>query len=95
MRRIVGMDLQEIGATIAAVRKQHSMSQTELADYTGLSRAFISNLERGIAGDVGIKRIMRILDIFRMEITLRENSGPPTLDDFAREMDDADRISRY
>ena len=89
------MDLLEIGATIATLRKQRKMSQTELGDRTNLSRAFISNLERGIAGDVGIKRVMRILDIFRMEITLRENSGPPTLDDFAREMDDADRISRY
>ena len=88
------MDLLEIGTTIAALRKQHKMSQTELAQYTGLSRAFISNLERGIAGDVGIQRVMRILDIFKMEITLRKHPGPPTLDDFAREMDDAERTGR-
>jgi hypothetical protein len=34
---------------------------------------------------------MRILDVFKMEITLRKHPGPPTLDDFAREMDDAER----
>ena len=88
------MDLLEIGTTIAALRKERKMSQTELARRTGLSRAFISNLERGIGADVGIKRVMRILDVFKMEITLRKHPGPPTLDDFAQEMEDAERAGR-
>ncbi|WP_462325984.1 helix-turn-helix domain-containing protein [Desulfoplanes sp.] len=88
------MDLLEIGTTIAARRKERKMSQTDLARYTGLSRAFISNLERGIAPDVGIKRVMRILDVFNMEITLRKHPGPPTLDDFAQEREDAERTGR-
>lgn len=83
------MNLHDIGAQIARLRKQRRMSQGELAELTGLSRAFISNLERGVASDVGIKRVMRILGIFGWEIDVVRTSGPPTLEDLEQELNDA------
>ena len=40
-------ELQRIGLNILICRRERNMSQTELAQVTGLSRALISNMERG------------------------------------------------
>jgi transcriptional regulator with XRE-family HTH domain len=89
------MDIFEIGAEIATLRKQRKMTQTELGRITGLSRAFISNLERGVAPDVGIKRVMRILAIFDRELVIRKSTGPPTLEDLEQELIDAERMGKW
>ncbi|MBK7651144.1 MAG: helix-turn-helix transcriptional regulator [Flammeovirgaceae bacterium] len=36
------------GETLKELRLQKSLTQQQLADYTGMDRAFISELERGI-----------------------------------------------
>lgn len=42
-------ELQRIGFNILICRRERNMSQAELAQATGLSRALISNMERGKA----------------------------------------------
>ena len=42
-------ELQRIGLNILICRRERKMSQAELAQITGLSRALISNMERGKA----------------------------------------------
>ncbi len=42
-------ELQRIGLNILICRRERNMSQTELAQVTGLSRSLISNMERGKA----------------------------------------------
>lgn len=42
-------ELQRIGLNILICRRGRKMSQSELAQITGLSRALISNMERGKA----------------------------------------------
>lgn len=42
-------ELQRIGLNILIFRRERKMSQAELAQITGLSRALISNMERGKA----------------------------------------------
>lgn len=42
-------ELQRIGLNILICRRERNMSQAELAQATGLSRALISNMERGKA----------------------------------------------
>ena len=42
-------ELQRIGFNILICRRERKMSQAELAQITGLSRALISNMERGKA----------------------------------------------
>ena len=36
------------GETLKELRQQKSLTQQQLADYTGMDRAYISELERGI-----------------------------------------------
>ena len=95
MPKKIVMDIFELGTEIASLRKSHKMTQTELGRLTGLSRAFISNLERGVANDVGIKRVMRILAIFDRELTIRKSMGPPTLEDLEQELMDAERMGKW
>jgi transcriptional regulator with XRE-family HTH domain len=89
------MDIFEIGAEIATLRKSRNMTQTELGRITGLSRAFISNLERGVAPDAGIKRVMKILSVFDRELVIRRSMGPPTLEDLEQELMDAERLGKW
>ena len=42
-------ELQRIGLNILVFRRERKLSQAELAQVTGLSRALISNMERGKA----------------------------------------------
>ena len=42
-------ELQRIGLNILICRRERKLSQAELAQATGLSRALISNMERGKA----------------------------------------------
>ncbi len=56
------MDLREFGAYIAQLRKAKKVSQEQLSRDLGISRATISSLENGTSSDVGIKKILHILE---------------------------------
>lgn len=50
-------ELKRVGLNILICRRERKMSQAELAQVTGLSRALISNMERGKAN-------FKIYDLF-------------------------------
>ncbi len=79
------MAAQEIGRQIASLRREHGWSQTELAHRSGVSRAFVCNLERGTGSDPGLRKILNILEIFSSTLTIVEQDAPPTLDDLLAE----------
>ena len=75
------MNLQEFGAHIAQLRKAKKVSQQELSKDLGISRATISSLENGTSSDVGIKKILQILDYLGYELTSKEKSPFPTFEE--------------
>ena len=75
------MDYQELGSAIAALRKQKKVSQQQLADHIAISRATLNALENGRAGDVGVRKVMKVLDYLGYELSVREQSPFPTLDE--------------
>lgn len=75
------MDYLELGQQVALLRKEKKLSQQTLADYTGLSRATINALENGRPGDVGIRKLIKVLDLLGYEIRLREKSPFPTFEE--------------
>lgn len=79
------MDLPTLGKTIAALRHQQKVSQQVMADHLGLSRATINALENGRSGDVGVRKIMKILDYLGHELVVREKSPFPTLEELRDE----------
>jgi transcriptional regulator with XRE-family HTH domain len=75
------MELGELGLLIAAARKRRNLSQSELAQAAGLARQTISGLERGDLGDLGVRKLSRVLELLDLTLTLRPRAHPLTLDD--------------
>jgi transcriptional regulator with XRE-family HTH domain len=82
-------DIQDLGAEIAAIRKELRMTQAEVAEQAGVSRALISNLESGHLHDPGVKKLFRILKVLGKGIRIVP-LGPPTLDDLLAEQETMD-----
>ncbi len=79
------MDFLTLGKTIATLRHRQNVSQQVMAEHLGLSRATINALENGRSGDVGIRKIMKIVDYLGYELSLREKSSFPTLEELRDE----------
>lgn len=79
------MDLRTFGTYIAKIRKAKKVSQEQLARDLSISRATISSLENGTSSDVGIKKILQILDYLGYELTCKEKSPFPTFEELRDE----------
>lgn len=75
------MDFQDLGQAIKNLRQQKGYSQQQLADHLRLSRMTINSLENARAGDVGVRKVMKVLDYLGYELALREKSPFPTLEE--------------
>lgn len=75
------MNFIELGHNLAVLRKQKRIRQGQLAKDLGISRATISALENGNGSDVGIKKILQIVDYLGFDLILVEKSPFPTFDD--------------
>lgn len=70
-----------MGQAIKSLRQQKGYSQQQLADDLRLSRMTINSLENARAGDVGVRKVMKILDYLGYDLALREKSPFPTLEE--------------
>jgi transcriptional regulator with XRE-family HTH domain len=90
------LDLISIGALIAERRKKHGLTQTQLSQKAGMSRATLDALENGRAGELGFSRLSRLLAALGLELTIQPTSSHrPTLDELLQEdRDDQDLDGR-
>jgi transcriptional regulator with XRE-family HTH domain len=65
------MSFSAIGSIIRDARKQAGLTQAELARRLRMSRATISQLENGVIGDLGIRKLAQISDRLGLEISIR------------------------
>ena len=84
------MNVNEFGKKISDLRKQQKIRQEQLAKDLQISRATISALENGNGSNVGIKKILQIIDYLGFELTLLEKSPFPTFDELKRSQEPAD-----
>ncbi len=82
-----------LGEKIKEQRKRYKISQAELAQRTGISRTSLSQLESGTITDIGIRKVMRILEYLGLELTVRPAGAPPTLDELREEREAEKRRS--
>jgi len=75
------MDLKELGKKIQKLRKEKKLSQTQLCEDLNISRATLSSLENGKGTDVGIRKVIWILDYLGYQISLKEKNRFPTLEE--------------
>jgi transcriptional regulator with XRE-family HTH domain len=83
--------LDQISQEITEGRKRSELSQRQLAERAGVSRATVEALENGRAAEIGYTKLSRILAVLGLELRL----GPaerdrPTLDDLLKEDSDHD-----
>ena len=70
------MDIPEIGRVIAQARLAAELSQAELAVAVALGKTTISELERGVISDLGIRKLQTILEFLNIEIRLVAMTRP-------------------
>jgi transcriptional regulator with XRE-family HTH domain len=72
------MNFSETGSLIRTARHQAGLTQTVLAKSLHMSRATISQLENGVIGELGIRKLGLICDRLGLEVAVRVRR-PPTL----------------
>jgi transcriptional regulator with XRE-family HTH domain len=75
------MDFQELAKELALLRKNKNISQQTISKDLNISRATISNFESGTSSDIGLKKILQIVDYLGYEINLKEKSPFPIFED--------------
>lgn len=79
------MDFKELGNQIADLRKQQKISQTELSEDLHISRATISSFENGRGVNIGLKKVLQIIDYLGCEFTLKEKTRFPVFEELLNE----------
>ena len=78
-------DLKKIGNQVRDARKAQGLTQSALAAELGISRTTLSLLESGMVQELGIRKVIRILDRLGLELTTRPAGAPPTLEEIREE----------
>lgn len=79
------MDFKEIGKETATLRKMKKISQKELSQNLHISRATISSFENGNSVDIGLKKVLQIIDYLGYEFALKEKTQFPVFEDILNE----------
>lgn len=79
------MRLAELGPVLKEARKRAGLSQQELAQPLGMSRATISAIERGRCKEIGFSKLAALLDIVGLGLIVSPHKGRPTIDDLRAE----------
>ena len=77
----------EIGEKIREARRSRKISQAELAKALGMSRTTIGQIENGSVQEIGVRKLIRILEFLGLELRVRPAGRPPTLEDLREEED--------
>lgn len=65
------MEMKILGANIRAARKQRNLTQTDLSDMLGMSRATLSGIENGTVTEVGIRKVIALCSALGLELTVQ------------------------
>ncbi len=74
-----------IGKKIREVRKSRKVSQAELAKALGMSRTTIGQIENGTVQEIGVRKLVRVLEFLGLELRVRPVGRPPTLEELREE----------
>ena len=77
--------LFEIGRQIQLARKSRKITQAEVGKALGMSRSTIGQIEKGTVQDIGVRKLIRLLEFLGLEIRVRQAGRPPTLEELREE----------
>ncbi|MDU8358688.1 helix-turn-helix transcriptional regulator [Pseudomonas syringae group sp. J309-1] len=73
--------MNELATLIRNLRKSAGLSQSQLADRHGMSRATISGIENNTIPEVGIRKVAAVLEGLGYELTATPKRRRKTLDE--------------
>ena len=79
------MTLPELGLLLRQARRDAKLSQEQLAQPLGMSRATISAIESGRCEEIGFVKLAALLDQVGLEVIVTPRKGRPTVDDLRAE----------
>ena len=74
------MRIQALGHQIRMARLAQGLTQAELAGAAGLSRETLNLLESGLVRDLGIRKVLKVLERLGLAMTLQQEGRPPRAD---------------
>jgi transcriptional regulator with XRE-family HTH domain len=74
-----------IGKEIRQARKARKLTQLHVATALGMSRTTIGQIESGKVQDIGVRKLIRILELLGLELRVRPAGRPPTLEELREE----------
>lgn len=74
-----------IGSNIREARRRRKITQEQMAKALGMSRTTICQIEKGIVQEVGVRKLIRILEYLGLELQVRPAGALPTLEELQRE----------
>jgi transcriptional regulator with XRE-family HTH domain len=83
------MTLSEIGIEIRQARKQRGLTLQAVASDLGMGIATLSRLERGDLDDIGMRRLLRVIEYLGLQLVLRPAGFGMTLDEAMKDADEA------
>jgi transcriptional regulator with XRE-family HTH domain len=75
------LDLQQLGEELKKLRHEKGWSQDALERYSGITKRTISKIENGFIDEVGIKKVVVLMDLLGVEFALRPKGRPRTLEE--------------
>jgi transcriptional regulator with XRE-family HTH domain len=75
------MDDSSLAKALALLRKNKKISQQTMAKDLNISRATISNFENGTGADIGLKKVLRMMDYLGYEFAMKEKSSFPAVEE--------------
>lgn len=85
------MEFEEIGQLIRQARKRKKLSQGNLGQQLGMSRATISGIENGTVPEIGIRKMLSLCAALGLELFAQEKAKRPTLQQLMREQQEEQR----
>ncbi|MBN1849869.1 MAG: helix-turn-helix transcriptional regulator [Deltaproteobacteria bacterium] len=73
--------LFQIGEQIRQARKARRLTQAEVAKALGMSRTTIGQIENGTIQEIGVRKLIRVLEYLGLELRIRTAGRPPTLEE--------------
>ena len=70
-----------IGETIREARRNRGITQEALGRALGMSRTTIGQIENGTVREVGVRKLIRVLEYLGLELRTRPLGHPPTLEE--------------
>jgi transcriptional regulator with XRE-family HTH domain len=74
-----------IGKQIRQARRSRKITQADLAKVMGMSRTTIGQMENGTVQDIGVRKLIRVLEFLGLELRVRSAGSPPTLEELREE----------